>query len=175
MLFGTEAAEMRLLNLIHDTFQCGFTDFIMPKISAPGNAGALWIVIAAVMLCIPKYRRCGAAMAAGLLGCLIFGNLLLKPIVHRPRPCWLYEVELIAKIPTDFSFPSGHTYASFVSAFVIFGFNVRQGVAALVVAALIAFSRMYLYAHFPTDVLGGIALAAIIAGAVLKINKKIKG
>ncbi len=171
MLFGTEAAEMRFLFAVHEMFQSGFTDFIMPKLSALGNAGILWIVIAAIMLCFPKTRRCGILTAAGLIGCLIFGNIILKPFIHRPRPCWLYSVELISKIPSDFSFPSGHTYASFVSAFIIFKFHKRIGAVALMLAALIAFSRMYLYAHFPTDVLGGIVLAALIAAAVLSADK----
>lgn len=171
MLFGTEAAEMNFLLAVHDIFQCKFTDFIMPKLSALGNAGILWIAAALIMLCFPHSRRCGLLVSAGLVGCLIFGNALLKPLLCRPRPCWLYSVELISKIPSDFSFPSGHTYASFVSAFIIFKFHKRTGAAALIVASLIAFSRMYLYAHFPSDILGGIVLAAVIAAAVLSTNK----
>ena len=174
MLFGTEAAEFRLLEMIHDIFESRFTDFIMPRITALGNAGIIWIILAAVLLCIPRYRRCGEVLAAGLLAGLVFGNLLIKPLIHRPRPCWLYEVQLITKIPSDYSFPSGHTYSSFTAAFLLLRYNKRWGIAALALAVLIAFSRMYLYAHFPTDVLGGIVLAVAVSTAVTAIDKRIE-
>ena len=128
MLLGTEAAEFRLLEMIHGIFESRFTDFIMPRITALGNAGIIWIILAAVLLCIPRYRRCGAVLAAGLLAGLVFGNLLIKPLIHRPRPCWLYEVQLITKIPSDYSFPSGHTYSSFTAAFLLLRYNKRWGI-----------------------------------------------
>ncbi|MBE7032302.1 MAG: phosphatase PAP2 family protein [Ruminococcaceae bacterium] len=162
MLFGTEAAELWILNLIQDIFGCGFLDFLMPKITALGNAGIIWILVGLVLLCTKKYRRGGVFLLVGLLLGLIFGNVILKNLIARPRPCWIYDVPLLIPNPTDFSFPSGHTLSSFISAFVLMRINRKFGIPALVLAILIAFSRMYLFVHFPTDILGGIVLAYAI-------------
>ena len=75
---------------------------------------------------------------------------------------------MLVRIPRDYSFPSGHTLAVFTTAFIIFGYSKKIGIPLIVLACLIGFSRMYLYVHYPTDVLGGIALAALIAWAVRK-------
>lgn len=163
MFFGCEAAELAVLDFIRQNFRSSFGDSVMVFMSAIGNAGIIWIVTAAVMLCTRKYRRSGLVLAAGLLLGLILGNIILKNVVARPRPCWINEeAELLIASPSDFSFPSGHTLASFVSAFILLKTNRLMGFIALVAAVLIAFSRMYLYVHFPTDILGGIVLAFLI-------------
>ena len=104
-------------------------------------------------------------MAAALLCGLIFGNLLLKPLIARVRPYDLREgIELLISKPSDYSFPSGHTLASFEAAVVLMvRERKRFGWAALVLAVLIAFSRLYLYVHYPSDVLGGILLGTAFA------------
>lgn len=163
MLFGTEGAELAALEWLHRIFECGFCDGLMRFVSLLGEYGFVWILIAVVMLCTKKYRRCGVFLAAALTVSLFVGVLGIKNLVQRPRP---FEVNpaLVPQIPkpTDFSFPSGHTLTAFVSALVILSFDRRVGAAALVLAVLIALSRMYLYVHFPTDILGGIFLALVI-------------
>jgi len=169
MLFGTETFEFEILKWINSFFQSDFMDFLMTKISWIGNNGAVWIVVALVMLALPKYRRCGAVMAAGLILGLVFGNIILKNLIARPRPCWIFEgIEMVITVPKDYSFPSGHTLSSFVSAFVILGRDRQLGIIAFCVAAVMAFSRLYLFVHFPTDILGGIMLAAAIYFLALK-------
>ncbi len=176
MLFGTEGAELAVLDFIQSVFKCGFCDRLMTAASALGNNGGLWIAVSAALLCTKKYRRCGAVMALGLLIGLFVFVLGVKNLVMRPRPFMLNEAAptIIAK-PTDFSFPSGHTLTAFSSAFILFARSRRLGTAALAAAALIAFSRMYLYVHFPTDILGGIAFAALIffalRGLLMKTEK----
>lgn len=176
MLFGTEAFELTILEKIHSTLACGFMDWLMKALSIIGNAGFVWIVIALILIAVKKYRRTGFMMAAGLILGLIIGNLVLKNVIARPRPCWLDEgIPLLISKPADYSFPSGHTLASFVSAFVLLGESKKIGIPALIVAILIAFSRMYLFVHFPTDILGGILLAWIIVFGMklfLKWHKK---
>lgn len=91
----------------------------------------------------------------------------LKNLVARPRPFDVDpEIVVIIPKPSDFSFPSGHTLTAFASAFAVLSFDRRLGISALVTASLIAFSRMYLYVHFPTDILGGILLAFVIFAVV---------
>lgn len=174
MLFGSESFEFRILEGLHNAVDCEITDFLMTGISALGNAGFLWILAAVAMMISKRYRRAGFAVAIGLVIGLAFGNVILKNLIARPRPCWIFEVpEMLITVPKDYSFPSGHTLSSFISAFVIFDANRRWGVVAFIVAAVMAFSRMYLFVHFPTDILGGIVLAAAIWLLVRKIfNRK---
>ncbi len=163
MFFGTEGYEIEILKSIQEILGCGFMDFLMPKISALGSGGILWIVWAVVLLFTKKYRRCGIVMLAGMLLGLLVGNVMLKNIIARPRPCHLEAAyPLLIKTPTDFSHPSGHTLASFISAFVLNKTDKRFGYVAIPLALLIAFSRMYLFVHYPTDILAGIILAYAI-------------
>lgn len=175
MLFGTETFEIEILKSIQDIFGCGFMDFLMPQITRIGNFGAVWIVIGIILVFTKKYRKSGIMMLFGLLLGLIFGNLFLKNIIARPRPCWIeYTHPLLITIPKDFSFPSGHTLASFISAFILWQADKRFGYAAFTAAVTISFSRLYLFVHFPTDIIGGILLAFIIHLMVKKIFSKEK-
>ena len=148
-------------------------DFILSRLTALGNGGILWIVTAVVLLFIPKTRRCGCALAVSLLLVFLLGNCLLKPLIARPRPFMLQE-ELLLLIPppSDFSFPSGHTYSSIASAIVIGYYHPKWGIPATVLALLIAFSRLYLMVHFPTDILGGILLGAVCAATAIIMTQK---
>ena len=171
MLFGTEAAEFWILNLIHGIVGCEFIDFLAIRITALGYAGIIWILIGLLLLCTKKYRRGGILLLVGLVAGLAFGNVILKNVIQRPRPCWIYDIPLLIPNPTDFSFPSGHTLSSFISAFVLARINRKFAVWAFLLAGFMAFTRMYLFVHFPTDILGGIALAY---GIYLILKKQIK-
>ncbi|MBE7024201.1 MAG: phosphatase PAP2 family protein [Ruminococcaceae bacterium] len=173
MLFGTENFEFGILNKLHDWLHCDFMDSLMVGVSSLGNAGAVWIVIAIVMVSLKRYRKSGFVFAGALILGLIFGNLIMKNIIARPRPCELFEgIDMLIKIPSDPSFPSGHTLASFISAFVLFDVKKILGIIAIVPATLMALSRMYLFVHFPTDILGGIVLALIIYFIVRSFLKR---
>lgn len=153
-----------ILDFIQEYIKNPVLDFIMPKITVLGNGGIIWIIAALMMLCIPKYRKSGAALSTGLIACLVLGNLVLKPLVARVRPFDIVEgIELLIATPLDFSFPSGHTYSSVIGASVLTMTDKRFGYVAIPLAVLIAFSRLYLYVHYPTDVLGGIVLGGIIS------------
>ena len=112
-----------------------------------------------------------------LLGCLavgaLIGNGLIKNAVMRPRPCWLDEsVTMLIETPSDYSFPSGHTMASVIGATILTAANRKFGLIAIPLAVLIAFSRMYLYVHFPSDILGGLVLGLAISAAGLWISRR---
>ena len=90
---------------------------------------------------------------------LVAGDCILKPLFARPRPCDVNTaITILVKRPHGHSFPSGHTASAFAAAFALWLQNRKLGVPALVLAAFIAFTRLYLYVHFPTDVLGGLVL-----------------
>ena len=134
----------------------------MPIISMLGNVGAIWIVCAVVLLVIPKTRKVGVILAVSLAIEALCCNVILKPLVARIRPFDVNTaVQLLISPPKDFSFPSGHTGAAFAAASALFFSKNRLWIPSLVLAILIAFSRLYLYVHYPTDVLGGILLGIL--------------
>ena len=162
-----------ILQAIQDYVTCTFLDVAMPIITMLGNAGAIWIIAAIALLCSKKYRVYGIV----LLGCLaagaLIGNGFLKNFVMRPRPCWLDEsVAMLIATPGDYSFPSGHTMASVIGATILTAANRKFGLIAIPLAVLIAFSRMYLYVHFPSDILGGLVLGLAISAAGLWISRR---
>ena len=143
---------------------CPLLDFWMPRITALGNSGIVWVVAAIVLLCTKKYRRYGVMLLVGLAAALLLGNLALKNLFARPRPCWLDEsVPLLIARPRDYSFPSGHTMAGAIGATILTAADRRFGWAAIPLAVLIAFSRIFLFVHYPTDVLAGILLGTLAA------------
>ena len=162
--YFAEHFDLPILDWIAETLHCSFLDFLMPLITVLGDAGIFWIAVAVVLLLIPKYRKIGLGMGAALIIGLLVCNVTLKPLVARPRP-YDYQlthfgktIELLIARPHDFSFPSGHTLASFEGATVLLIGNKKLGIPAMILACLIAFSRMYLYVHYPTDVLVSVAL-----------------
>ena len=138
-----------------------FLDKFFAAVTHLGDHGAFWIVLAAALLCIPKTRRLGLCVALALLLNGLSCNLLLKPLIARPRPFALREIALLIAAPKDYSFPSGHTSAAFAAASALAWSRSRLAVPACVLAAILAFSRLYLYVHYPTDVLGGILLGCL--------------
>lgn len=141
-------------------------DKIMVAITTLGDAGLIWIALAVVLMFTKKYRKCGVTMAVALVIMLVVGNGVLKNIFMRERPCWIdTSIALLIENPHDYSFPSGHTYSSIAAATVILLRSKKAGIAAMVMAVLIAFSRMYLFVHFPTDILASLFLGVVTAVA----------
>ena len=164
MSFFAVHFDLPILDWIAENMYCAFLDTAMPLITVLGNAGIFWILVAVVLLCIPKYRKVGLSMGAALIMGLLICNITLKPLVARIRP-YDFQLEhfqkyivLLVETPNDYSFPSGHTIASFEAATVLLVKNKKLGIPAMILAVLIAFSRMYLYVHYPTDVLFSVFL-----------------
>ena len=166
--------DWTILHWIQDTLVCPAMDFLMPKITLLGNGGAVWILAAVVLFATKKHRKYGTFLLAGLAAGVLAGNLTLKPLIARPRPCWLDEsVQLLIANPTDYSFPSGHTLSSVIGATVLTKTNRKFGLLAIPLAALIAFSRLYLYVHFPTDILAAAVLGVGIGLVTCMIGDKL--
>lgn len=142
-----------------------------------GEAGIFWILLtAAALFVLPKhYRKVGLTMAIALLLSLIMCNGVMKNLFARVRPFdadptfeSLYNI--FAGI-SDWSFPSGHTSASFAAALAIWMWRKKEGTAAIVLAALISLSRLYLTVHYPTDVLASLVLGSLYGVAAYFIVK----
>lgn len=152
-----------VLDFIRENLTCGFLDGLMIFFTKLGDGGLVWVLVALFCLFQPRYRKVGAAMTVSLVLSLLIGNFLIKALVARPRPFQLKDAYILIPEPSGYSFPSGHTTASFAAAFAVWRTHKKEGAALLVLAAIIGFSRMYLYVHFFTDVLCG-AAAGIFFG-----------
>lgn len=172
--------DQNILLWLQDCMRSDLLNHVFIAITSLGNGGAVWIILSLGLL-IPKKTRPVGVMALAALACsAVVNNLLLKNLVARTRP---YEVidglTSLIGIQSDYSFPSGHTASSFACAVVLFlGLPKRYGIWAVVLACLIAFSRLYVGVHFPTDVLGGILSGVGIAiltyqfGTILQNKRK---
>lgn len=178
--------DLPILDWIQANLQSGFMDAIWPIITIFGDAGIFWMAWATLLLFIPKYRRTGLGMWFALALGLLICNITLKPLVGRIRPydfqikelgkTWndiLAGGELLVELPHDFSFPSGHTIASFEAATVLLINSPAMGIPAMILAVLIAFSRMYLYVHYPTDVIFSIFAGILFAFIGNMLAKKV--
>lgn len=166
-------AELTVLDFIAQHFTNPVFDAVMPFVSALCSHGEIWIALALVMLCFAKTRRTGMAAAFALIFGLVIGNMILKPTIARIRPYDLTGFELLVPKLDDYSFPSGHTLASFEAAGAMMMTDKKIGIPALILAIIIAFSRLYLYVHFPTDVIASIILGLLFAYVAVKLTDRI--
>lgn len=175
MFLQMQDAEMGILYALQN-LHCSWLDPVMIFFTSLGNNGIVWIVIALICLFFKRSRRCGILMILTMLFCLIIGNGVIKNLVARPRPFQVLgdPSMLIIPPPGEFSFPSGHTMHGFAAAVIIFLHNRKAGIAALLAAVVIAFSRMYLFVHFPTDILGGAVIGTLSALMVFALAEKLK-
>lgn len=156
-----QTLEFSLLDWMQAHLRCGFLDAVMPLASRLCDHGEVWILLAVILLAIRRTRRQGAAVSCGLVLDLVACNLLLKPLFGRVRPfAFRPAVTLLVGPPLDASFPSGHTAASFAAVFALKASGSPLWKPALALALVIAFSRLYLYVHWPSDVLGGALLGS---------------
>ena len=180
---GCYIMEIQILHWF-ETLHNPITNPIFYVITTLGNAGWFGIVLAVLMLTVlpKKYKKAGLTMAIALILSLIFCNGIMKHLWARPRAFWVVgqnfvvgnEFENLYGIFNsihDYSFPSGHSSASFAAAVSIFMWRKKEGSAALVLAALIAFSRLYFTVHYPTDVLVGTITGALYGVAAYFIVK----
>ena len=142
----------------------GFWDFITHF----GDGGIFWIVLTIVLMIPKKTRKAGIVAGCSLALGFLITNVTLKPLVDRVRPYNYSDAVIpLGRIPSEASFPSGHTSASFSCALIYVRMLPKKYCIPLVVlATLIALSRLYLCVHFPTDVLGGF-LVAMFSSAVV--------
>lgn len=166
--------DWTILHGIQALLACPLLDFLFPKITLLGNGALIWLAAAGGLLCTKKYRRQGVLLLCGIAAGYLTGNLLLKNLVARPRPCWLEpDFPLLITTPTDYSFPSGHTLSSAIGAIILTKTDRCFGRFAIPLAVLIAFSRLYLFVHFPTDVLAGAVLGVCIGMVVFRVGSRL--
>lgn len=156
--------EIQFLDMLQG-IRTPMLDTIMAFLSDLGNAGIFWMAIGALLLIPRKYRMSGLQMLVAMALTFIVGNLILKNVFDRMRPCQVFvdAYNLTVKIPHDASFPSGHTMNGITGSVSLIFMDKRVGIPALVLAIAIAFSRMYNFMHWPTDIIGGLCIGLISA------------
>lgn len=161
--------DLPMLDWIQETMGSKFLDAVMPIVTLLGEAGIFWIAVSVVLMLIPSQRKAGFSAGLALMLGLLVCNMLLKPMVARIRPYDFQlqyfgrEIALLIESQHDFSFPSGHTIAGFEACVALMLHNKKLGIPASILAVLVAFSRMYLYVHYPTDVFASVILGFILA------------
>lgn len=167
--------EANIVLWIQENLRVGFLTPIVQAITVLGDSGIFWIVLTILLLIFKKTRRLGLCCACALLLDLLAVNIAIKPLVNRVRPYnVITDIVALTGQHGDPSFPSGHSAASFACAWVLFRMERKKwGVSALILAALISLSRLYVGVHYPTDVLGGILIGIAVGEAGMYLGKKV--
>ncbi len=162
-----------ILIFIKNNMHSSIMDNIMIGFTTLGNVGTIWILITLFLLVNKKYRKAGLMLLVAISLSTLLGEGILKHLIQRQRPfTHIPGFKLLISRPSGYSFPSGHSAVSFAAA-IILSKNFKKYTAGFfTLASLIAFSRLYLYAHYPTDVICGIALGAISAMITIYIFNK---
>jgi undecaprenyl-diphosphatase len=169
-----EAVDIKILIFIIENVRNPILDNLLYFLTTIGNKGIIWIIISVIMLIKRRTRKVGITILLALLLGLIFGEIILKPTVGRLRPFLKYAgFESVISNLSSYSFPSGHTTSSFAAAAVIYIKKIKYRMVYIILALLIAFSRIYFTVHYPSDIVGGIILGLICAYLATQFERKV--
>lgn len=168
--------EGQILLFIQEHLRFAPLNGVVVFITHLGDTGAIWIALTLGMLLFKRTRRCGVACAISMVLNLLITNIALKNIIQRIRPYDVMDsLKILIEAQHDFSFPSGHTACSFAGAWVMLKMLPKKwGVSAIVLAVLISLSRLYVGVHYPTDILGGLAVGIFAAEVGYRLTKRIR-
>lgn len=149
--------DEKLLLLIQETMRSVQLTPIFTAITRLGDNGFIWILLSLCLLIPKKTRKIGIMSFLALGSSFVVNNLILKNVIRRVRPYdVIHGLSALIEKQHDFSFPSGHTASSFAAAIILYQkLPKKYGCAAILLAILIAFSRLYLGVHYPSDVIVG--------------------
>ena len=165
--------ELAVLDWIQACVRTPFLDRVVPAFTQLSNHGEIWIAMAVLLMLWKKTRRAGLSVSCGLILDLAVVNMTLKPLIGRIRPFAVNTaVQLLVEAPHDASFPSGHTAVSFAAVGALYASGSPLWKPASVLAALMALSRLYLYVHWPTDIIGGVIVGWLCGWVGAKLVKK---
>lgn len=167
--------EVKFLFFLQDYVRTPVLTYILKFFTALGNAGMISILACLIMLAIKKSRQPGITASISLIINTLAVNVILKPLVARVRPYDAFQsLTILVNPESDYSFPSGHSAAVFSVAFVMFlCMPKKYGVPAMIISSVIAFSRLYVGVHYPSDVIAGILIGCASAVIAKYLCRKI--
>lgn len=166
--------DFQITDWVQTVFRNSVMDAVMPVITVLGDNGYVWLGLSAVLMAFKQTRKTGFLIIGAIFIGAIICNLTLKPFVERLRPCAVRpDLAILSACETGFSFPSGHTTASFAAAGVLMLTHTRFAWAGVILACLIAFSRIYMGFHFFTDIMGGMVAGTLAAFIAVEAEKRI--
>ena len=173
MLATIISLDAAILLFLQNCVRTDILNPIMVCITHLGDAGILWILTGVILLIKPKTRRAGFDLLVCVALAFVFNDLIIKPLVARPRPFnTISDLTILVQAPTSYSFPSGHTNASFAAAYALTRSFGKKGAWAYLAAVLIAFSRCYVGVHYPSDVVAGMIVGTLAAMLAWYLSKK---
>lgn len=158
--------DVSVITAIYENVHSAFLTMFFRIVTLLGEGGIFWIAVAVILLFFKKTRRSGICIGASLLIGVIVGNGIIKNVVARPRPYDAIEgIESVVSHLSDYSFPSGHSLCCFEAATALAMNRTKWAIPAYVGAVLVAVSRLFLFVHYPTDVICG-ALLGVLFGVL---------
>lgn len=162
MLQFIQNIDNAIILYIQNNMHNPILDRFMIFITTIGNAGAIWIIISSLLLLSKKYRKIGVISIFSFLLAVLLGESLLKNIVQRSRPFENFEaIKVLISKPASYSFPSGHSGFAFAVTGVLAKYFRKNRFLLYIFASLMAFSRVYLFVHYPSDVISGAILGLV--------------
>jgi len=163
-----------ILFFIQEDLHFEILNKVMIAVTFLTNGGMIWAALALALVIIKKTRKIGVVLIAALIFSTITGEFVLKNIIQRPRPYADYtNIKLLIDESSKYSFPSGHATVSFAAAFVLSKGFKKLSLVFYCFAVIVGFSRVYLFMHYPTDVLAGILLGLFCGAIVMLASEKI--
>lgn len=155
--------DRNIIVYIDKKFSCRAMDNIMRAVTFLGDYGVVWAVLIIYLLLKGKTLE-GLSILCSLAATSLLNEQILKKIFKRTRPAnELTYKNLVIKIPTSYSFPSGHTATAFAVVPLALNFGTGIGVLSVIAATIIGFSRVYLKVHYLTDVLMGCFIGTAVS------------
>ena len=167
--------DFSILYYIQEHLRCSFLDFLMPLFGFIQEGGMVWIVISIILICFKKTRYCGFAILLAMGIDTLITEFTLKNIICRVRPCNIdFSIKMLVSRPDSYGFPSNHSASAFAAATALLVTlkKKRWAILGYILATAIALSRLYVFVHFPSDVLVGAIVGSLIALLVFFLMKK---
>lgn len=159
ILHNIHRYDLRLSFYMTQLYHHHILNHFMKWISFCGNYGMIWLFVALMTFINPASRSMSIHLLIALIASALIGQISIKSLVQRHRPCHLYpHIPLLVPTPHDSSFPSSHTTSAFACSTIIFLFYPSWGILAYFFAFLTGLSRIYLFVHFLSDVICGMLL-----------------
>ena len=152
MLQWIQKQDQRFLDYISNHGRKPWLTMFMKIVTTSGNGGCIWFLLVFFLFFCREYKA-ALTLLLSLAIFLLFGNIFLKNLIRRKRPSRKRNEKSLLSMPNEFSFPSGHAYSSFAAAVVLFCYYDVMAIPAVILSIVIAFSRVYLCVHYPSDVI----------------------